>query len=291
MKKNYIYAVSTVCIWGTNAAVIKSLLQDIPNFQAQTISSVFAFVFLLAFNVLNGSVKQMKNYKVSDYFLMAVLGFVGLFLYYSLYYYGITQLTSQEACILNYLWPMMLVIFSCLILKEKVTAKKIIAMVLSFAGIIVLTIGSAETMGGNRLLGIASCIVAAVCYGLFSVLNKKRNMNQNITMMIIWQTTAGCSWIAGQLFEDWVLIQGMQWLGILWLGVVINAVAYLMWALALKDVGDSAMIANIAYLTPIFSIIISAVFLKETIQASAIVALVLIVGGILLQSVNNKKQK
>ena len=37
--------------------------------------------------------------------IMAGLGFVGLFLYSALYYYGLMQLSSQEACIVNYLWP------------------------------------------------------------------------------------------------------------------------------------------------------------------------------------------
>ena len=50
---------------------------------------------------------------------MAGLGFIGLFMYSALYYFGIEQLSSQEACILNYLWPIMIVLFACVILKEK----------------------------------------------------------------------------------------------------------------------------------------------------------------------------
>lgn len=290
MKKNYLYAGITVLIWATLATVVKLVLADIPNFQALSVSSAFAFVFLLLLNIINGSLKEMKHYRVRDYLLMAGLGFLGLFLYSALYYYGIGVLGSQEACILNYLWPMMIVAFACIILKEKLTARKIIAMLLSFAGIVVLTLGGSGVSTGNRLFGIAACVTAAVCYGLFSVLNKKHSLNQNITMMWIWLTTAVCSLIAGLLFETWQPVEGLQWAGLLWLGGVVNAVAYLLWAIALKGASDSAKIANLAYLVPFLSIILSAAVLHEAITVNAVIALVLIVSGILLQSIRLKKQ-
>ena len=95
--------------------------------------------------------------------------------------------------------------------------------------------------------------------------------------------------VLGLLTENWVPIQGIQWLGILWLGVVVDAVAYLLWALALKTAENTAKIANIAYLTPFLSLVVSAVFLKEKIQVRAFVALVFIIGGILLQNLYEYK--
>lgn len=176
MKKSYIYASITVVIWATLAPVVKLLLNDIPSFEALAISSAFAFVFLLIVNIISGSIKLMKTYRVTDYLIMAGLGFIGLFAYSALYYFGIDQLSSQEACILNYLWPIMIVLFACIILKEKLTVRKIIALLLSFAGIVVLMLGNADAGNGSRILGITACVGAAVCYGLFSVLNKKKRL-------------------------------------------------------------------------------------------------------------------
>lgn len=284
MKKNYVYAFLTVSIWGTLAAVAKLLLSDIPNLQTLTVSSVFAFIFMLIINIKNGSIKKLKMYSVKDYVIMAALGFLGLFLYSALYYYGLTQLSSQEACILNYLWPLMLVICSCIILKEKFTLTKAIAMICSFVGIVVLSTGNKITSDENAVSGIISCIIAAICYGLFSVLNKKADYNQNISMMVIWLAVAVYSAPLGLMTEEWKPIEGVQWLGMIWLGVVINAVAYLLWALALKGAENTAKIANLAYLTPFLSLIVSAVVLKEQITLRAVIALLFIVGGILLQS-------
>ena len=288
--KKYIFAGATVLIWSTLAAMVKVLLGDMPNLQMLAISSVFAFAFLLILNLANGSVKIMKQYGVKDYAKMAGFGFLGLFIYSALYYYGIGQLTSQQACILNYLWPIMLVIFSCIILREKMTVMKGVAMACSFIGIIILTMGMDGTQsGGNVAAGVTSCIIAAACYGLFSVLNKKADYNQNIAMMIIWLTTAVCSAALGVCTEQWVPIKGVQWLGLIWLGVVVDAIAYLLWALALNDAKNTATIANLAYLTPFLSLIVSAVVVKEKVDFTAIVALVFIIGGILMQSVFSQK--
>lgn len=290
MRRNYIYALATVLIWSTMAAAVKKMLLDIPNLEALSISSYFAFLFLLILNIKNGIVREMKTYSMKAYGIMSGLGFIGLFLYSALYYYGIAQLTSQEACILNYLWPMMLVLFSCIILKEKMTVMKGAAMVCSFIGIIILTMGNGGASSGNTLSGMLSCVVAAACYGLFSVLNKKYDYNQNISIMIMWLVVAVCAMVLGLMTENWVSIRGIQWLGIIWLGVIVDAVAYLLWALALRGTENTAKIANLAYLTPFLSLVISAVFLKEGMQMRALLALTLIIGGILIQSFYDCKQ-
>ena len=278
-------------IWATMASVVKVMLFDIPNLEALSISSVFAFLFLLIVNIKNGSIRLMKNYSAKDYGIMSVLGFIGLFMYSALYYYGLIHLTSQEACIVNYLWPIMLVIFSCIILKEKLTPIKIMAMICSFLGIVILSAGSNSASGGNNMLGIASCIIAAACYGLFSVLNKKYDYNQNIAMMIIWIVVAICAFVLGIFTEEWVAIKGSAWIGMIWLGVFIDAIAYLLWSLALKESTNTAVVANLAFLTPFLSLIISAIFLKEEVKPTAVIALIFIVGGILVQNIFDKKQK
>lgn len=291
MKKNYVYALTTVLIWSTTAAVVKKLLFDIPNLEALSVSSYLGFLFLLIANIKNGMIRELKKYSAKDFGIISGLGFIGLFVYSALYYYGLAQLSSQEACILNYLWPIMLVLFSCIILKERLTAMKGAAMLCSFIGIVILSSGNSAAPGGNAVLGMVSCIVAAACYGLFSVLNKKADYNQNLSMMIIWLVVGICAMALGLVTETWVLIRGTQWIGMLWLGVVIDAAAYLFWALALNGSENTAKIANLAYLTPFLSLVVSAVFLKERLELRAFLALVFIIGGILMQNFFEKKRE
>ena len=291
MKKNYLFAISAVLIWSTMAPLAKAVLTDVPNMEALCISGLFAFAFLLLLNLGKRKAAKIREYSFRQIGAMCALGFLGMFLYTALYYYGLSVLSSQEACILNYLWPVMLVVFSCILLKEKLTAKKIIAIVCSFIGIIILSAENLSAGGSGRLPGMLSCILAAACYGLYSVLNKKADMDQDLTMTVIWLVVAVCAGIFGLLTETWIMPRGAQWLAIGWLGVMTDAVAYLLWALSLQGLDNVAPIANLAYLTPFLSLLLSALFLKEPVRPRAVIALLFIVGGILFQRIRLRSEK
>ena len=281
----YFYAVSAVVIWSTLASVAKSILTAIPTFEALFLSSLAASLFLLVVQLVRGGTMIFRAYDYRGYLAMAGLGFLGLFLYLSLYFYGLTQLSSQEACILNYLWPMMIVLFSALLLGERITVRTAVALLLSFSGVVVLTLGGEAHAKGNAFLGGAACVLAAVCYGLFCVLNKKRQVDQTVMMIVAWGVTALAALPVTLAVETWVTPTLMQWGGLLWFGIFVDAVGYLWWAMALQEARSAATVANLAYFVPLLSLAVSAVTLGERMSSSALVALVLIMGGILLQSV------
>ena len=288
MKRETSMALITVMMWSTLAPAVKLTTENIPTMQMLCITSGLAFLFLLFYNGIRNKLSLIKKMSPQTILKMAGLGFLGLFLYSALYYYGIDQLTSSEACILNYLWPLMTVIFSGILLHEPMTAKKIVSMLLSFLGIVILSLGG-EHGSGNAVLGILACILAAACYGLFSVLNKKEGMDQGLTMMVIWLTTSLCAALCSLFGKPWVPVHGLSWAGLIWIGVFLNAVAYLLWALAINGTDSTAAIANLAYLVPLLSMILSILFLHEPLKLQLSLALVLIVGGILLQNLPSKK--
>ena len=276
MSSNF-YAAVTVILWGAMPALTKDLLNALPNFETLALSSLFAFLFLLAVNLRGG----MKNISVEKIFTASWLGFLGLFLYSAFFYYGLDRLTSQEACILNYLWPLMIVLFSCPILGEPLTRRKLLAVGMSFAGVVLVMFGGID-FSTEKILGALSCVVAAACYGLFSVLNKKIRLEQKFAMMIIWATTAICSFVSGYFWEVWTLPTLGQFIGLIWLGVMIDAVAYLTWALALEKTSNTARTANLAYLVPILAIFISTFAFGEELSAAVFPALILILAGIFI---------
>ncbi|MCF0150782.1 MAG: DMT family transporter, partial [Firmicutes bacterium] len=140
MNKSLILALITILIWGTSAPTVKVITQTIPSMQALSVGSAIAALFLLLLNAACGRLKKLHQYAPKDLAVMGGLGTLGLFSYYSLYYYGIRVLSTQEACIINYLWPIMIVIFSILILKEPLTMKKLLAIGCSFGGIVLLVL-------------------------------------------------------------------------------------------------------------------------------------------------------
>ncbi len=289
-KKQIVYAVLTVFLWATMAPAVKLMQDSVPTTEVLFLAGVFSVVFLLGRLIANGKVKEYRTFGAQNYKAVLGLGFLGFFVYEFLYYFGIAQLTASTACILNYLWPIMLVLFSCLILKEPFTTRKVIAMVASFLGVVVLSAGGNDQYGAHPMLGIVGCIVAAVSYGLFSVLNKREDLDQDLCMPIYWGVTMVSGLIAGFVEGGWTMPDLKTWLILAWLGVMANAVGYLIWAIALNDSKNSARIANFAFLVPVLSMLLSALILREQIHWNGIAALVLILGGILYQSYEKKTE-
>jgi drug/metabolite transporter (DMT)-like permease len=77
--------------------------------------------------------------------------------------------------------------------------------------------------------------------------------------------------------------------GLLWSGIFTYAIAYTFWALALAE-GETAKISNLAYATPFISLLWTTLILQEKFEPFALLGLLLIVGGILIQNIKIKKE-
>lgn len=284
MNKAYIYALSATLLWGSSAAVIKLLLKNLNSIQILLYVSGIATINLLLIALLQKKIPIIKNYTKKDYFRFAYMGFIGVFIYYLFLYLALSYLKAQEAFIINYLWPMMIVIFAVPILKEKLTTKKIVAVILSFIGVIIIaTKGNLNLLQFAKPLGVILAIIAAMSYGLFSVLGKKQNYDKTTSMLFYYLFTFIYTLIAVILFGFIPQITLIQLAGLLWMGIFTSGGAFLLWFLALKY-GDTAKIANIAFLTPFLSLVYIYFLLHETILVSSIVGLLFIFMGIFIQS-------
>ena len=282
MKKEYLFASVSIFCWSTVATVTKILLTDLNNFQLLWVSSFFAFLFLFLVNLFTGKLKKLKEYKIKDFIISALIGLPGTFFYYVFYYFGASQLAASEAFIINYLWPIMSVIFAVIILKEKMNFRKALAILLSFFGIIIIMLGKESGEGKNFFLGAVSCVLGAVCYGVFTALNRKFVYDKGISMMCNYACTFILTTLINGFFGNLFMPTVMQTLGMAWNGAFTMALANTVWILALA-MGKTEKISNLAYVTPFLSMVWVALFLHEPISVYSIIGLIVIVGGILIQ--------
>ena len=135
---------------------------------------------------------------------------------------------------------------------------------------------------GGNLLGAVFCMMAAVSYGLFVVLNKRLPYESSVSMMLYYIVSAVVAvtglLVSGNLPD----LGGTQSLGLLWIGLGDYAIAYVSWALAMKA-GQTAKIANLAYITPFLALVVAHFFLGDPITLWSVGGLVVIVAGIFLQ--------
>ena len=288
MKKAYLMAAVTVFFWGTSAPVCKVLLNDLTNMEVLFFASVFASLSLLAVILVKGQQKELTQYTPKGFAYLCMLGFTGYFLYSAFYYQGVNFLDAQIACIVNYLWPILTVCFACIILKEKFSGAKFAALLLSFVGIIVVMLHPGQTFEGGQMKGYLYCIAAAALYGLFCNLNKKQGGNQLVNMFYYHTLSAVCSLVGILVKGGLPQVSGGQVVGFLWLGVFVNAIGYLLWALALQD-SSAAAISNFAYGTPAIAMILSCIFLGEPMYITSVIGLALILIGFFLQMYLTKR--
>ena len=283
MKKQYLFAAISILLWSSTATVTKLLLKDMGSFEVLCASSGFAFAFLLIVNLIKGNLILLKTYSLKDYAIMFGMGFFGIFLYHALWYIGIDCMMASQAMIVNYLWPLMVVLSACVVLKEKLTLRKILAVIISFAGVIVVSTGGEQgSAPADVVKGTILCVLAAMSYGFFVSLNKFLSYDSLWSMMVYYLAATVLSGAYVLFAGGSLAMDGIQTLGMVWIGVFTCAIAFVTWALAMKN-GSTAKIANLAYITPFLSLVWSFFVLGEPIGLSSVLGLGLIVGGIFVQ--------
>ncbi|MGN1141731.1 MAG: DMT family transporter [Oliverpabstia sp.] len=281
MKKEYWLAAYTIFCWGTLPAITKFTLTSISNMQVLFISSLIAAGCLYLYLFLSGRIKLFCSLTCFDLLQLVALGFLGNFLYSAFYYASLRTLPSADACIINYLWPIIATICAAVILHEKIKATEWLAILLSFAGVVIISTKGSGLMMAN-VQGVLLCVAGALCYGIFNVLNKKKGLDQLLCTAVYFTVTAVCSAPLLLVTGDIAPMSGVTWLGMLWLGVFIDALAIFAWGAALQ-MSEVGVLSNLAYLTPVVAMIVSYITLGEPIESYAVIGMMFVLGGCLLQ--------
>ncbi len=287
MKRTYILAGIAIICWSTMATISKLLLGSFSGGWVLCISSLFAALFLLIKNIITGNMIKIHQYKIKDFAIMTLIGLPGILIYNLLYYIGAASLPASQAFIINYLWPIMSVVFACIILKERMTFRKAIAIALSFLGVVIVAGADIAGFTGGAILGAACILFAAMFYGLYTALNQKFQYDKNISQMFVYIATFIITLVINAFTGASLKVDILSLLGFGWNGIFVMGVATTSWAIALES-GNTAKISNLAYITPFLSLIWTAIFLKEKISIFSVFGLAVIVVGILIQLKDKK---
>jgi drug/metabolite transporter (DMT)-like permease len=79
---------------------------------------------------------------------------------------GISYTSPVNATIVATMLPIIAMIFSALIIKERITLPKVVGLVIGLAGALLLVLGSGKGVGGGGLKGDLMCLTAQTCIGL-----------------------------------------------------------------------------------------------------------------------------
>ncbi len=208
-----------------------------------------------------------------------IVGVGGLFGYHALYFLALRFAPPAEAGLLNYLWPLLIVLFSSLLPGERLLSHHILGALLGLAGTVLLFTGSGASFEMGQLPGLLAAFVAAFVWAAYSVMSRKLKAVPTDAVAGFCLGTALLAAIVHGLVETTVWPDTTaQWLSIAALGVGPVGAAFFAWDVGMKR-GDIRVLGAASYATPLLStaFLILAGFAKPS--ANIAIAAVLIAGG------------
>ena len=288
----YSYVLVAIVLWATTAAASKILLTG-----GLTSTQVVFFWSLLSIAPLFIAVLWQKKlhlhraYTLRDYLRFAAVGGLGVFLYNFLLLSAFARLAAQEAFLINYLWPIMVVIFGIIILRDTFTLRTAFALLLSFAGVAIIAMhGNLFSLAFSDPLGVLFAVAGAVCYGLFGALDKKAGGDKIVNMLVYSMPAAAVSFLVMMFSDGFPALSLPQFLGLMWLGVAAGAIGFTCWLTGLSGL-DTARASNLVFLTPFLSLVFIRIFVGEAILLSSVGGLMLILCGIIVSSLKARRRK
>jgi len=217
------------------------------------------------------------------YLALGLLGFLDFF-YYLLLYFGYQKASGLEVLVMQYTWPIFIVLLSLVILKEKLTIHKTMSLTLGFLGVVVvITKGNFASIDFSNIRVISIVLLGATSFALFSVLSKKVSITLANAVTIYFLTAIIYSFISMQMFSSFVLPSGKEWFYILINGIFLNGISYLFWIKALQN-GDASFVAPFIFITPILSATFLIIVFDEPLLSVYFIGLALIVASGLANS-------
>jgi drug/metabolite transporter (DMT)-like permease len=207
------------------------------------------------------------------------LGIYGLFGFHFFLFLALRRAPPVEANLINYLWPLLIVVLAPLIVPDvRFSRRHGLAALLGFVGAGLLVAGSASSLGRGELLGYAFAAASAIIWSTYSLMT--RRLRHFPTAYVSWFCLiSGIASLACHFaFEPRYWPREAEWLYLIALGLGPMGAAFFLWDRAMKH-GDPRAIGNLAYLTPLISTLVLVAFAGAPFTWLSLVAMALILAG------------
>jgi len=267
-----------VLMWATLATLTVSL-KSIPPFQLLAMAFGVAFVVGSLWLLLSGGAKRFSVFVQPLSFWLSAIA--GLFIYHALYFVALRLAPAAEANLINYLWPLLIVLFSALVPGgARLRAAQLIGAVMGLAatGLLIGGGGKLGAVTGN-LWGYIAAVACAFVWSSYSVLNRRFSEVPSEAMIGVCGVVALLGATTHLLFEPAsAQLARAEWLALLALGCGPVGLAFLVWDYGTKH-GDLPLLGTLAYGAPILSTLLLVALGLAQPTIGLLLAVGLVVGG------------
>ena len=271
---------SAILMWSL-LALFSSLSGAVPPFL------LCAFSFAVATVVgLLATGRRKPSAPVGRVPLLAwIVGVGGLFGYHFFYFSAVRSAPVIEANLINYLWPLLIVLGSALMPGEGLRWHHVAGALLGLAGtVFIVSDGGRFIFDAQYLGGYGLGVLAAVTWASYSLIS--RRFAAVPTRIVTWYCAAAAvlSLACHLLLEDFVLpANAIEWLAVLGMGLMPVGGAFFVWDYGVKH-GNIQVLGAASYAAPLLSTLLLIVFGIDTLTIPIAIACVLITAGAILAS-------
>lgn len=283
----YLYLTVTTSSWGSLYVASKFVLDQVPTFTLLFLRYLLAGIVLLLVQL------KRKPQKIAraDYKYIFSIGFVGYFLSVGAQLLGTKMANASLSSLINAMNPVSIILFASLILKEKFTVNKMVAVIAAIAGTYII-IGGAS--GSGQMPGIILSIVSVLTWSLTTVAARRINQKYDSLAITTYSMfiAAICS-MPPALYEfasigNINLFKPDVIYSVLYIGLICTALTNLLWnqSLSMIDAGNCSLFYP---LQPLVAALLGCLLLGESISISFIAGAVLIIGGVIFSTIGGQK--
>jgi drug/metabolite transporter (DMT)-like permease len=197
-------------------------------------------------------------------------------------------LPGQEAQPINFLWPLALVLLSIPFLGQHIELVSILALCISFAGVVVIAAHPKRpadllNLHFSHPMRVLLALGSTVVWALYWILNTRDQRDEALRLFL--------NFVFGSVFVLVTLLcygpvrtlslEGV--LGGIYIGLFEMGLAFLTWLKALRTAETTAYVANLIFLVPFLALIVLHFVARETILPSTVIGLLLIMASIAIQ--------
>ena len=282
-KLKYLYVFAAGSLWGIISLFLKPMLNlGFSQIQTVTLRCLVAAAVLGVYMLIKD--KGLFRFKLRDIWCFLGTGLVSLMFFSICYFYSMTYNGVCVAVILLYTSPVFVMLLSLPLFKEKITYKKLIAVVLTEAGCVFVS-GAA---GGQSIgfVGIVLGICSGLGYALYSIFSRyalQRNYNSmTISFYTFLFCGLGCLPFASPVSMA-LSLSPKAVLYSLGLGVVCCVMPYILYTKGLEYV-DNTRASVIVAVEPVVASLIGVFVYNESVTAVKLLGVALVLSAVVICS-------
>jgi drug/metabolite transporter (DMT)-like permease len=246
MSKGTFWGLIGVAMWSITT-VMFAYIHSVPPMQVSALIFFFGWVTMTIFQLARGEdIASYWKRPAKDYlFWLSTAGF-----YTVLITIALRTTPVFEANILNYLWPVLLIVFAATINKEKVTPVQYLGGFIGFAGAITVFLpANGQAAFADFQLGHALSLFSAAIWAFYSAVAKRVTYPVGFLgpVFLVYALIAAALHFA---FEKTVMPDNLEWIIVLILGF--GRISYVMWDYGMKH-GDVILLASLSYFLPLIT--------------------------------------